>query len=174
MKRCLRQCFPKRPMRENELVANTIDFEEEKCNIIDDAEFLKCYYSFLFQLLYQSQRTVNWWCGYPTTFIHTFIGPGVLVSILNPSFFLKIHFGTEWNTTQNIFVSYFHFLTLSFPYRLVSYLFTPIVLLSFYIFQKLDLFVIVIIPMYQSCSSETVFDFICLPRIRVCILYTFH
>ena len=46
-------------MRENELVANTIDFEEEKRNIIDDAEFLKCYY-FLFQLLYQSQRAVNW------------------------------------------------------------------------------------------------------------------
>ena len=46
-------------MRENELVTDTVDFEEEKRNIIDDAEFLKYYYSFLFQLLYQSQRAVN-------------------------------------------------------------------------------------------------------------------
>ena len=38
-------------MRENELVTDTVDFEEEKRNIIDDAEFLKCCY-FLFQLLY--------------------------------------------------------------------------------------------------------------------------
>ena len=38
-------------MREDELVADTVDLEEEKHNIIDDAEFLKCYY-FLFQLLY--------------------------------------------------------------------------------------------------------------------------
>ena len=53
MKRCLQWS-----MRENELVTDTVDFEEEKRNIIDDAEFLKCYY-FLFQLLYQSQRTVN-------------------------------------------------------------------------------------------------------------------
>ena len=65
-------------MRENELVTDTVDFEEEKRNIIDDAEFLKCYY-LLFQRLYQSQRTINWWCGYPITFIHTFIGPGILV-----------------------------------------------------------------------------------------------
>ena len=54
MKRCLQWS-----MRENELVTDTVDFEEEKRNIIDDAEFLKCYYLFLFQLLYQSQRTVN-------------------------------------------------------------------------------------------------------------------
>ena len=54
MKRCLQW-----PMRENELVTDTVDFEEEKRNIIDDAEFLKCYYLFLFQFLYQSQRTVN-------------------------------------------------------------------------------------------------------------------
>ena len=47
-------------MRENELVTDTVDFEEEKRNIIDDAEFLKCYYLFLFQLLYQSQRAVSW------------------------------------------------------------------------------------------------------------------
>ena len=46
-------------MGENELVTDTVDFEEEKHNIIDDAEFLKCYY-LLFQLLYQSQRTINW------------------------------------------------------------------------------------------------------------------
>ena len=31
MKRCLQQCFPKLPMRENELVTDTVDFEEEKC-----------------------------------------------------------------------------------------------------------------------------------------------
>ena len=58
MKRCLQHCFPKWPMRENELITDTVDFEEEKHNIIDDTEFLKCYY-FLFQLLYQSQRAVN-------------------------------------------------------------------------------------------------------------------
>ena len=46
-------------MRENELVTDTVDFEEEKRDIIDDTEFLKCYY-LSFQLLYQSQRTVNW------------------------------------------------------------------------------------------------------------------
>ena len=59
MKRCLQHCFPKWPIRENELVTDTVDFGKEKRNIIDDAEFLKCYYLFLFQLLYQSQRTVN-------------------------------------------------------------------------------------------------------------------
>ena len=53
MKGCLQW-----PMRENELVTDTVDFEGGKRNIIDDAEFLKCYYSFLFQFLYQSQRTV--------------------------------------------------------------------------------------------------------------------
>ena len=106
---------------------------------------------------------------------HTYLYRHRNISILNRPFFVKIHFGTEWNTRWNIFVSYFHFLSLSFLYRLGSYLFAPIVLLSsFYVFLKLDLFVIVIIPMYQSCSSETVFDFICLPRIRVCILCTFH
>ena len=29
-------------MRENELVTDTVDSEEEKRDIIDDAEFLKC------------------------------------------------------------------------------------------------------------------------------------
>ena len=53
IKRCLQW-----PIRENELVTDTVDSEEEKRNIIDDAEFLKCYYLFLFQFLYQSQRTV--------------------------------------------------------------------------------------------------------------------
>ena len=53
VKRCLQW-----PMRENELVTDTVDFEEEKRNNIDDAEFLICYY-LLFQLLYQSQRAVN-------------------------------------------------------------------------------------------------------------------
>ena len=51
VKRCLQWS-----MRENELVTDTV---EEKRNIIDDAEFLKCYYLFLFQLLHQSQRTIN-------------------------------------------------------------------------------------------------------------------
>ena len=53
MKRCLQWS-----MGENELVTDTVDFEEEKRDIIDDTEFLKCYY-LSFQLLYQSQRTVN-------------------------------------------------------------------------------------------------------------------
>ena len=53
MKRCLQWS-----MRENELITDTVDFGKEKRNIIDDAEFLKCYY-FLFQLLYQSRRAVS-------------------------------------------------------------------------------------------------------------------
>ena len=43
MKRCLQW-----PKRENELITDTVDLEEEKRDIIDDAEFLKCYYSFFF------------------------------------------------------------------------------------------------------------------------------
>ena len=54
MKRCLQWS-----MCENDLVTDTVDFVEEKRNIIDDAEFLKCYYLFLFQPLYQSQRAVS-------------------------------------------------------------------------------------------------------------------
>ena len=104
--------------------------------------------------------------------LHTYLYSLRNISILNHSFFVKIHFGTEWNTRRNIFVSHFHFLTLSFLYHLVSYLFTPIVLLSFYFFQKLDLFVMVIIRIYQSCLSETDVDVICL--IRICIFHTFH
>ena len=104
--------------------------------------------------------------------LHTYLYRPRNISILNHSFFLKIHFSTEWNTRRNISASYFNFLTLSFLYRLVSYLFTPIILLSFYFFQKIDLFAIVIIRMYQSCFSKTDVDFICLPRI--CIFYTFH
>ena len=50
IKRCLQW-----PMGENELITDTVDFEEEKRNIIDDAEFLICYYLFLFQPLYQLQ-----------------------------------------------------------------------------------------------------------------------
>ena len=53
MKRCLQLS-----MRENELVTDTVDFMRKKRDIIDDAEFLKCYYSFFFQLLYRSQRAV--------------------------------------------------------------------------------------------------------------------
>ena len=33
-------CFIKWPMRENELVTDTVDFVEEKHNIIDGAEFI--------------------------------------------------------------------------------------------------------------------------------------
>ena len=69
--------FIKWPIRENELVTDTVTLGRK--NAIDDAEFLKWDYLFLFQLLYQLQRAVNRWCGYPTTFIHTFIGPGILV-----------------------------------------------------------------------------------------------
>ena len=104
--------------------------------------------------------------------LHTYLYKPRNISILNHSFFVRIHFGTEWNTRRNIFVSHFHFLSLSFLYRLVSYLFTPIVLLSFYFFLKWELFVMVIIRVYQSCSSETDIDFICSPHI--CIFYTFH
>ena len=104
--------------------------------------------------------------------LHTYLYRPRNISILNRPFFLKIHFSTEWDTSQNIFVSYFNFLILFFLYRLVSYLFTPIVLLSFYVFQKLDLFVMVITRMYQSFFSEMDVDFICL--IRICIFYTFH
>ena len=51
MKRCLQWS-----MRQNELVTDTVTLRRK--NTIDGAEFLKCYY-LLFQLLYQSQRTVN-------------------------------------------------------------------------------------------------------------------
>ena len=106
--------------------------------------------------------------------IHTYLYRSRNISILNRPFFLKIHFGTEWDTSQNIFISSFHFLSLSSLYRLVSYLFTHIVVPSFYFFPKLYLFVTVIIRMYQSFFSETDVDFICLPYTRVCILYTNH
>ena len=106
--------------------------------------------------------------------IHTYLYRPRNISILGRSFFVIIHFGTEWNTSQNIFVSYFNFLSLSFLYRLVSCLSTPIVILSFYLFQKLHLFVMVIIRMYRSYFSGTDVDFICLPYIRVYTLYTNH
>ena len=104
--------------------------------------------------------------------LHTCLYKPRNISVLNLSFFLKIHFGTEWNTSQNILVSYFNFLTLSSLYRLVSYLFTHIVVPSFYFFPKLYLFVMVIIRIYQSCFSEMNVDFIYLTRI--CILCIFH
>ena len=69
--------------------------------------------------------------------LHTYLYRPRNISILNHSFFLKIHFGAEWNTRRNILVSHFHFLSLSFLYRLVSYLFTPIILLSFYFFSQI-------------------------------------
>ena len=106
--------------------------------------------------------------------LHTYLYRPRNITTLNHSFFVRIHFGTEWNTSQNIFISYFHFLTLSFLYRLVPYIFTPIVLLSFYFFQKLDLFMIVIIQMYRLYFSGTDVDFIFLPYIHVYILYTNH
>ena len=105
-------------------------------------------------------------------YLHKYLYRPRNISILNRPFFLKIHFGTEWDTSQNIFVSYFNFLTLSSLYRLVSYLFTHIVVPSFYFFPKLYLFVMVIIRMYQLYFSETDVDFIGLTRIY--ILYTFH
>ena len=71
--------------------------------------------------------------------LHAYLYRPRNITILNLSFFVKIHFGTR----QNIFVSYFHFLTLSFLCRLVSYLFIPVMF-------KLDLFMIVIIPMYHA------------------------
>ena len=100
-------------------------------------------------------------------YLHTYLYRPRNITTLNYSFFLKIHFGTEWNTRRNIFISYFHFLGLSFLYRLVSYLFTPIVLLSFYFFLKWELFVMVIIRVYRSYFSGTDVDFICLLRIRI-------
>ena len=162
MKRCLQWS-----MGEKELVTDTVTLRRK--NAIDGAEFLKCYYLFLFQLLYQSQRTVNWWCGYPSTFIHTFIGPGILVYsiILSLLKFISVPNGILGRIYS---FHFFHFLSLSFLYCLVSYLFTHIVLLSFYFFQKLDLFVMAIIRMYQPCFSEPGTDFVRLPRI--CILYT--
>ena len=156
-------------MRENELVANTVDFEEEKRN----------WWCWVLQMLLfvlvstlvpisEGGKLMMWIPNH----LHTYLYRPRNISILGRSFFVIIHFGTEWNTMQNISASYFNFLTLSFLYRLVSYLSTPIVLLSFYFFLKWELFVIVIIRVYQSCSSETDIDFICLPRI--CILFTFH
>ena len=106
--------------------------------------------------------------------LHTYLYRHRNISILNHSFFVKIHFGTEWNTRRNIFVSHFHFLSLSFLYHLVSYLFTPIVLLSFYIFLKLHLFVMLIIRLYQSCFSETDVDFIGLPHMCIQIINQYY
>ena len=162
-------CFIEWPMRENELVTDTVDLEEEKRN----------WWCWVFKMLLfvlvstlvpiaEDGKLIMWIPKH----LHTCLYRPRNISILNHSFFVKIHFGTEWNTRRNIFVSHFHFLSLSFLYRLVSYLSTPIVLLSFYFFLKWELFVMVIIRVYQSCSSETDIDFICLPRI--CILYTFH
>ena len=160
-------CFIKWPMRENELVTDTVDFEEEKCN----------WWCWVFKILLfvlvstlvpiaEGGKLIMWIPKHLYTYLYR---PGN-ISILNHSFFVKIHFGTEWNTRRNILVSHFHFLSLSFLYRLVSYL--SIVILSFYLFLILDLVVMVITQMYQSYFSETDIDFICLPRI--CIFYTSH
>ena len=93
--------------------------------------------------------------------IHTYLYGPRNITTLNHSFFVKIHFGTEWNTRRNIFVSHFHFLSLSFLYRLGSYLFTHIVLLSFYFLQKLDLFVIVIVRMYHASRKRMLILSVC-------------
>ena len=122
--------------------------------------------------LWRGKTQYNWWCRVfkmllfvlvstlvPITeggklivwipkHLHTYLYGPRNISILNHSFFVKIHFGTEWNTRWNIFVSCFRFLSLSFLYHLVSYLFTPIILLSFYFFLKLYLFVMETIWMY--------------------------
>ena len=135
MKRCLQHCFPKWSMRENELVTDTVDFEEEKRN----------WWCWVFKMLLfvlvstlvpiaEGGKLIVWIPKH----LHTYLYRPRNITTLNHSFFVRIHFSTEWNTSQNIFVSYFHFLTLSFLYRLVSYLFTPIVLLSFYSFLELD------------------------------------
>ena len=105
--------------------------------------------------------------------LHTYLYRPRNINILNHSFFVRIHFGTEWNR-RNIFASSFHFLSLSFPYRLVSCLSTPIVLLSFYLFQKLHLFVMIITRMYQSCFSETDVDFIGLPHMCIQIINQYY
>ena len=47
--------------------------------------------------------------------IHTYLYRPRNISILNHSFFAKIHFGTEWNTSQNIFISFFPFSYFIFP-----------------------------------------------------------
>ena len=41
------------------------------------------------------------------------------VGMLNHSFHLKLHFGTEWNICQNFYFYFFHFLTISRLYYLV-------------------------------------------------------
>ena len=156
-------------MRENELVANTVDFEEEKhnwwCWVLQMLLFVLV--STLVPIA-EDGKLIMWIPKH----LHTYLYRPRNISILGRSFFVIIHFGTEWNTSQNIFVSYFNFFSLSSLYRLISYIFTPLLLLSFYFFQKIDLFVMVIIQMYQSCSSETDIDFICLTRI--CILFINH
>ena len=64
--------------------------------------------------------------------LHTYIYKPRNISILNHSFFVKIHFGTEWNTRQNIFISFFPFSYFIFPISsniLFIYSFTPTILL---------------------------------------------
>ena len=145
MKRCLQW-----PMGENELVTDTVDFEEEKrnwwCWVLQMLLFVLVS---TLVLIAEGGKLIMWIPNH----LHTCLYRPRNISILNLSFFVKIYFGTEWNTCQNIFVTYFHFISLSFLYHLVPCLFTHIVLLSFYFFLKLDLFVMVIIRMYQSCFS---------------------
>ena len=94
-------------------------------------EFLKCYY-LLFRLLCQSQRAVSWWCRYPRTFIHTFIGPGILVySIVllhKKSFQYRMKYYAEY--IRFIFqFSYFTF-PISFSILFI-YSYSPTIILHF-------------------------------------------
>ena len=160
-------CFIKWPMRENELVTDTVDFVEEKRNWW--CWVYKCYYLILFQLLYQSQRTVNWWCGYPSTFIHTFIGPGILVYsvvlLRKKSFQYRMKHYAEY--IRFIF-QFSYFIFLISPSTLFIYSYSPIILL---LFSKIT-FICDRNYSNVSCFSETDVDFIGLPRI--CVFCTFR
>ena len=64
--------------------------------------------------------------------IHTYLYRPRNISILNRPFFVRIHFGTEWNTSQNIFISFFPFSYFIFPILsniLFIYSFSPTILL---------------------------------------------
>ena len=66
-------------------------------------------------------RTANWWCGYPRTFVDTFVGPGILVYLIVPSILNFISVPNE------ILVTIFQFiLTSSFSHNI-----TPLSSISF-------------------------------------------
>ena len=78
-------------MRENELVTDTVDFGEEKRNIIDDAEFLMLL-SLVSTLvpISEDSKLMMWIPDH----LHTLYRHRD-ISILGRSFFVKNHFGTE-------------------------------------------------------------------------------